>query len=256
MSDYIKLHRSLLEWEWYKNQNTKDLFLHCLLKANWKEGKFEGKVIPRGSFVTSVNKLSLELSLTPDEIRTALTHLVKTGELTKQTTRKNTVISVVNYDFFQESSQTNPKQIPNDSQTNPNNRRNKEKEEGNNNIPPISPLERFEDFWKAYPRDGNRATAEVNYCRIFLNDCNLSEDSLVKAAENYAEYVKVLNRTGDFITKPENFLKNNYFVDFLPGQYKKPDKPKGKSTGGGNKFNQYPQREYDFDALEKELLSY
>ena len=117
-------------------------------------------------------------------------------------------------------------------------------------------LSRFEDFWKAYPREGNRQATEVNYCRIFLNDCNLSEDSLVKAAENYAEYVKILNRTGDFITKPENFLKNNYFVDFLPGQYKKPDKPKGKSTGGGNKFNQYPQREYDFEALEKELLGY
>ena len=251
MSDYIKLHRSMLEWEWYKNQNTKDLFLHCLLKANWKEGKFEGKIIPRGSFVTSVNKLSLELSLTPDEIRTALTHLVKTGELTKQTTSKNTVISVVNYDLFQETSQTNPKQIPNDSQTNPNNRRNKEKEEGKNNIPPISPLGRFEDFWKAYPRDGNKAIAEVNYCRIFLNDCNLSEDSLVKAAENYAEYVKVLNRTGDFITKPENFLKNNYFVDFLPGQYKKPDKPKSK-----NKFCNFEQKDADIDALEKELLSY
>lgn len=115
----------------------------------------------------------------------------------------------------------------------------------------ISACARFEDFWKAYPRDGNRAIAEVNYCRIFLNDCNLSEDSLVKAAENYAEYVKVLNRTGDFITKPENFLKNNYFVDFLPGQYKKPDKPKSK-----NQFCNFEQNDVDMDALEKELLSY
>ncbi len=115
----------------------------------------------------------------------------------------------------------------------------------------ISACARFEDFWKAYPRDGNRQTTEVNYCRIFLNDCNLSEDSLVKAAENYAEYVKVLNRTGDFITKPENFLKNNYFVDFLPGQYKKPDKPKSK-----NQFCNFEQNDVDMDALEKELLSY
>ncbi len=29
-----------------------------------------------------------------------------------------------------------------------------------------------------------------------------------------------------------------------------------KATTSNNKFNQYPQRDYDFDALEKELLSY
>ena len=54
MSDYIKLYRSLIDWEWYKNINTKVLFIHMLLKANWKDGRFEGKIIPRGSFVSIV----------------------------------------------------------------------------------------------------------------------------------------------------------------------------------------------------------
>lgn len=115
----------------------------------------------------------------------------------------------------------------------------------------ISACAQFDDFWNAYPKQGNRQATEINYISVLKNDCNLSEESLVKAAENYAEFVKVLGRTGEFITKSENFLKNNYFVDFLPEQYKKPDKPKSK-----NNFCNFEQKDVDIEALEKELLSY
>lgn len=113
MGSYIKIDRKILEWEWYRNEHTKNVFLHCLLKANWKDGRFEGKIIPRGSFLTSVKNLSKELDLTEDEVRTALSHLVKTGELTKQTTNKYTVITVSNYTLYQNV----PEQIPDKSQT-------------------------------------------------------------------------------------------------------------------------------------------
>ena len=73
MSGYIKINRKILEWEWYRNINTKVLFLHCLLKANWKDGKFEGRGVKRGSFITSIKKLSLELGLTQDAV--SYTHL-------------------------------------------------------------------------------------------------------------------------------------------------------------------------------------
>lgn len=113
MGNYIKIDRKILEWEWYKNLNTCRLFFHMLLKANWKDSRFEGKDIPRGSFVTSVKKLAFETALTEDEVRTALKHLIKTGEITKRPTNKFTVITVSNYELYQE----NPKQLPNNSQT-------------------------------------------------------------------------------------------------------------------------------------------
>ena len=40
---YIKIDRKILDWEWYRNLNTCRLFFHLLLKANWKDGRFEGK---------------------------------------------------------------------------------------------------------------------------------------------------------------------------------------------------------------------
>lgn len=83
MSGHIKLERKIIDWEWYKDINTKCLFIHLLLKANWKDGRFCGKVIERGSLVTSLQKLSEETGLTVREVRTALTHLEDTGEIEK-----------------------------------------------------------------------------------------------------------------------------------------------------------------------------
>ena len=69
--DYIKINRSLLEWGWYKDKNTSRLFIHMLLKANWKDGFFLGIEIKRGSFVSSLAKLSEETNLSVREIRTS-----------------------------------------------------------------------------------------------------------------------------------------------------------------------------------------
>ena len=75
MSNYIKVSRKLLDWGWYRDEHTKSLFLHCLLKANWKDGEFRGIVIKRGQFATSIPKLQVELELTSNEVRTAIKHL-------------------------------------------------------------------------------------------------------------------------------------------------------------------------------------
>jgi len=115
--NYIKLNRKIAEWGWYRNQNTKAVFLHCLIKANWKDAVFEGKVINRGSFVTSRKVMSAELGLSEQEIRTALEHLKSTNELTIKGHTKYTVITVNNYDFYQDSNQQNNQQSTNNQPT-------------------------------------------------------------------------------------------------------------------------------------------
>lgn len=103
--NWIKLSSRMIDWEWYRDQNTKALFIHCLLKANWKDGKFEGHDIPRGSFVTGRKKLAQELGLSEQEIRTALKHLISTNELTIKKTNKFSIISIVNYEMYQQANQ-------------------------------------------------------------------------------------------------------------------------------------------------------
>ena len=120
--DYIKLSRNILEWEWYSDINTCRLFIHMLLKANWKEGNFRGTTVPRGSFVSSLPKLADETALTMREVRTAITHLKTTGELTCKSCSKYTIFTVKNYCLYQTSDmqsdrQTTDKRHSNDTLT-------------------------------------------------------------------------------------------------------------------------------------------
>lgn len=101
---WIKLYAKFRNWKWYKNQNTKDLFIHCLLKANWKDGNFEGIEIKRGSFATSLNTLSEELNISVPQLRVAIKHLISTQEIAQTKYPKFTVISINNYDKYQEYS--------------------------------------------------------------------------------------------------------------------------------------------------------
>ena len=118
--NYIKMYRTMLEWEWYSDINTKVLFLHMLLKANWKDGNFRGTTVPRGSFVSSVKTLSEETKLTEQEVKTAIKHLKSTKEITSKSTNKFTVFTIKNYIQYQTSNQQSNEQITNEQQTNNN----------------------------------------------------------------------------------------------------------------------------------------
>lgn len=107
----IWIHRKIIDWEWYTDSATMRVFIHCLLRANWKEGKFFGETIPRGSFVTSYRTMARELGLTERSIRTAINHLKSTHEVTQRSTNRYTVITVVNYDEYQNSDTQSDRQV-------------------------------------------------------------------------------------------------------------------------------------------------
>ena len=104
---YIKIYRKLLNWEWYTDVNATKLFLHCLLKANWKPGRWKGISYEAGEFITSLPSLAKETGLTVRQVRTALTKLKSTGEVTDRVTGQNEpkgrVITVIKWHLYQGS---------------------------------------------------------------------------------------------------------------------------------------------------------
>ena len=109
-SGFILLYRQITEWEWYQNPNTFRVFLHCLLMANFTDGRFEGMDIKRGQFVTSLPNLSKQTKLSIQQVRTALDHLKSTGEITDTSTSKYRVITVVKYNDYQQDNRQNNSQ--------------------------------------------------------------------------------------------------------------------------------------------------
>ena len=102
---FIVLHRKILDWGWYGDINTFRLFIHLLLIANHEDHDFHGKTIKRGQVVTSLSSLATSASLTIRQTRTALEHLKSTGEVTSEASNQNQVISIVNYDKYQDKRQ-------------------------------------------------------------------------------------------------------------------------------------------------------
>ena len=132
---FILLYRQITEWEWYQNPNTFRVFLHCLLMANFADGRFEGQDIKRGQFVTSLPSLSKQTRLTIQQVRTALDHLKSTGEITDKAYPKYRVITVVKYDEYQQDNRQNNSQTTGNQQaSNRQSTGNQQQYNNNNNV--------------------------------------------------------------------------------------------------------------------------
>ena len=155
MEGFVKIHRSLLGWQWYTDTPTKCLFIDLLLSANFADKKWKGIVIERGQLVTSIDHLSLSTGLTPKQIRRALDNLESTGEITTKRTNKFTLITICNYDNYQcadnEEGQTKDTQRANKGQTKDKQRANKGQQRKNDkkeriyNNNPYFPLQGDDD---------------------------------------------------------------------------------------------------------------
>lgn len=99
---FITLHRKIVDWEWYSDINVFRVFTHLILTANWEPKKWKGVSVKRGQKITSIQHIAEETGLTPQSVRTAINKLKLTGELTTKSTNKYTVVTLTNYDFYQE----------------------------------------------------------------------------------------------------------------------------------------------------------
>lgn len=102
-SGYIKLYRSLLNWEWYDDINTKTVFLHLLLTVSIADNQWHGITVPRGARVSSYQTLAKETGLSVQQLRTSVKRLESTGTLTRYKYPKYTVFALKNFDKYQPS---------------------------------------------------------------------------------------------------------------------------------------------------------
>lgn len=103
---WIKIYYKIKEWEWYGDPNMVALWIHLLISANWKDKKWHGVDIKRGQSVTSVSKLAEATGLTTRQTRVCLERLEESKQIVKQTTSHYTIITICNYDNYQDCEQT------------------------------------------------------------------------------------------------------------------------------------------------------
>ncbi len=193
---WIKIHRQILEWEWYSDNNCFRLFLHLLLKANHKEKRFKGIELKVGSIVTSRDLLAYETGLSSQQIRTALNKLILTNEITSKTSTQGTILQIVNYQKYQII--TN--EITNDEPTNnqritTNKNVNKEKKEIQ-----IPTLEDFINYAVSKIYNINKDDVSLKYMSWLENDWSTNVNGKQRKITNWKS---TLLNTLPYIRKDE-----------------------------------------------------
>jgi hypothetical protein len=161
---YVKLWRKSLENEWLSNHVLWCFWCWCLLKATHKPKEqmvgFQKVQLEPGQFVFGIHKAARAISASPQQIRTCVSSLEKLGNLTKKSTNKFSIISIINWDIYQQTEKIDNKQLNNrltSNQQATNNKQEykeykniKKKEErgvsGSNGIPEWIPKDLWADF--------------------------------------------------------------------------------------------------------------
>lgn len=95
---FVKLSHDLKEWRWINDKNTLYVYVRLLLDACWAETELYGVRLQRGQIVISQNEFAGKCGLSRQELRSALNHLTATNKITKQSTKRFSIITLVEYD--------------------------------------------------------------------------------------------------------------------------------------------------------------
>jgi biotin operon repressor len=205
---WVKLHRKLLDWEWYSDHNTTRLFIHILLKASHKDRKWLGVDVPSGSFISGRKVLASEVGLSEQQIRTSLKKLKSTNEITIKATKSYSIISVNNWGLHQQSNQednqraTNEQPTDNQQITTDKNVKNGRKEEGY--------TQEFERFWSAYPKKTGKGAAFKSFKKAKDKP---GIDALIVIINTHKLSDQWKKDSGQYIPNPATWLNQRRWED-------------------------------------------
>lgn len=209
---WVKLHRQLLDWEWYSDVNTTRVFLHLLLVANHKDNNWRGIEIKRGQRLTSISGLASETNLSIKNIRTSIKRLKATNEVASYSTAQHTVFTMINYDLYQDeaSQAANEGQAKGKQGATNNNDKNDKNEKKSNNIL----HQQIADTWNEMFQGELSMVSKLTQKRISaINGC-IKE---MKGTEHDFSKLETWSKLFSYASKIDFFMgrtKENWYMNF------------------------------------------
>jgi len=251
---YVKFWRKSLDSGFLQNPNLFTFWSWCLLKASHKRRKqmvgMELVELSPGDFVFGRKSASVELKMSEQTIRTCLKKLKKLENLTTKVTNKFTLISIVNWDTYQDdkknittkvtNSQPASNQQVTSSQPASNHKQEckhvsikaldtkdlsdsiepETKKEGHKKKKGINYTEEFEAFYSQYPRKTNKGAALKAFNNI-LDPVPTSNE--LKAAIETAKTCKKW-QDPQYIPHPATWLNARGWEDEITTEQKQESK--------------------------------
>lgn len=101
MSGFIKIHRALLDWEWYHDDRCVRLLLHLILKANYTHRRWKGQELQPGQLITSTVSLAEQLGWSRSTLNRTLDKLRDGQEIETKADSKWTLVTLRKWEQFQ-----------------------------------------------------------------------------------------------------------------------------------------------------------
>ena len=117
MADWVRLPRSIFDWDWFDKPEMLLLFFYLLNNAKEKDIKHDGIVEHRGQLLTSLGKLSTTIGAGKQVVRTCLSKLKIMQLIEVDTERLYSIITICNYDNYFEVDVKEPKKEPKKEET-------------------------------------------------------------------------------------------------------------------------------------------
>lgn len=123
MAGWLKIHRQLMHSPVFENEKLFKVFMYCLMKASHKEHKqIVGQkviVLKSGQFVFGRKRASEELSMSESTVWRYIKMLNDVESITVESNNKFSVVSIVNWGFYQqEDSNVDNKRTTDEQQMN------------------------------------------------------------------------------------------------------------------------------------------
>lgn len=250
---WIKLHRKLLDNPvTMKDTDHLAVWIYLLLNASHNEhlALFKGEKITLkpGQLITGRKSIALALHIDESKVERILKSLKSEQQIEQQTSSKNRLISITNWEFYQQSEQQIEQQV--------NNKRTTSEQQVNTN--------------KNIKNDKNgRKDICQNILDLFNRICcsfgtvkNITKnraETICGSLKTYSvdDFKKVFEKAeqSDFLKGNNNrnwsasfdwLIKEDNMAKVLEGKYNRQNKQ-------SNKFCDFPQRQYDF-SNDKELI--
>ena len=235
---YFVIHRELFEKTIWVNSTAaqKVILLYLIGQANHDEKEWEWKGekynIKRGQLITSIDKIASGCGkdVKHQNVRTAIKRFQKLDFLTNESTKQGRLITILNYDEYQNLKNT-PNKEANKDPTKTQQRANKELTP-NNTLKELNTLNThntveekedvfFEQLWVRYGRIGNKQKAKACWNKL----SSAEKEAVNNSLDVYFEYLRVsgiskkhlttyINPkskewTNDYIAMKEEYVKNN-----------------------------------------------
>lgn len=210
MNGWIKLHRKLLGSPIFQNEKLLKVFMYCLLKASHSDHQqvVGRQIVPLkpGQFVFGRKKAAVELDLKESTVRDYMNTLKSDNVITITPTNKFSVITVVNWEFYQDKEDDNRQQKDNKATAE------RQQTNTNKNVKNDKNVKKNKELRSKLKFETHHLKlAELLFKKIKENNPNANKPNLESWADTFRKMMEIDKKSGKEIQDLILWSQQNHF---------------------------------------------